>query len=181
MTFSELPVAGAWLISPDFKKDDRGFFARAWAQDALAERGLRSDFVQCNDSYSVAAGTLRGLHWQSAPHGEVKLLRCIKGRVFDVMVDVRDGSPTYLQCFGVEVSAENRVMVYVPEGCAHGYLTLEADSEVLYSVTAPYEPRSEKGMRWDDPAVRIDWPISPAVLSPKDRSWPDLQVKGTRA
>ena len=156
-------------------------FERVWCRDELATQGLRGDFVQCNRSVSVTAGTIRGLHWQAAPYGEVKLVSCVRGRVFDVIVDVRPESPTFLRWFGAELSAGNRTMAYVPEGCAHGYLTLEADSEVTYPVTAMYHPQAERGLRWDDPAIGIEWPLTPAVVSPKDQSWPHLQVKGIRA
>jgi dTDP-4-dehydrorhamnose 3,5-epimerase len=181
MRFIETPIAGAWLVQPELRADERGHFARLWCRDELAARGLRGDFVQCNNSFSAAAGTLRGLHWQAAPHSEVKLVGCTRGRVFDVIVDVRPESASFLQWFGAELSADNRTMAYVPEGCAHGYLTLEPGAEVVYPVTAAYAAAAERGLRWDDPAVGIVWPAVPEVVSEKDSSWPDLQLERSRA
>jgi dTDP-4-dehydrorhamnose 3,5-epimerase len=174
MRFISVPIAGAWLVEPEARADERGFFARLWCRDELEARGLRADFIQCNNSFSAARGTLRGLHYQAAPHAEAKLLSCTRGRVFDVLVDLRPGSPTFRQWFGAELTAENRRMMYVPEECAHGYLTLEDASEVIYPVTAAYHPESERGLRWNDPAVGIQWPIEPLAMSDKDRRWPDL-------
>ena len=168
------PVAGAYLVELTPRGDDRGFFARAWCRDELAAEGLNGSFVQCNDSHSRRKGTLRGLHWQAAPHGEVKLIRCVRGAIFDVLVDVRPESPSYLRWFGAELTAENRTMMYVPEGCAHGYLTLADDTEVMYPVTCAYRPDAERGARWNDPAFGIAWPeVGPLTLSPKDEAWPD--------
>jgi dTDP-4-dehydrorhamnose 3,5-epimerase len=175
MRFTETPIAGAYLIDLDARGDERGFFARLWCRREFAERGLVADFVQCNGSFSAGRGTLRGLHYQEAPHGEVKLVRCIRGSVFDVAVDLRRDSPTYLKWAGATLTVDNRTMLYVPEGCAHGYLTLEPSSEVEYPVSAFYAPASERGVRWDDPLFAIAWPIAPDVVSPKDRAWPDYQ------
>jgi dTDP-4-dehydrorhamnose 3,5-epimerase len=176
MRFLETPITGAWLVEPEARSDERGFFAKLWTAERLAARGLRSDFVECNESGSVRRGTLRGLHYQAAPHGEVKLVRCVRGRIFDAIVDLRSDSPTYLKWFGTELTADNRRMVYVPEGCAHGYLTLEDGCEVMYPVTAPYRPESERGLRWNDPLIAITWPAEPTVLSPKDREWQDYRA-----
>ena len=175
MTFEETSIDGAWLISLEPRTDERGFFARAWCEQELSTRGLTGTFVQCNDSYSRSAGTLRGLHYQAEPHGEVKLIRCIRGAVFDVIVDVRPESPSYLRWFGVELSAENRRSLYVPSGCAHGYQTLVDDSEVMYPVSTMYTPAAERGIRWDDPLFAISWPdVTERYLSPKDTRWPDF-------
>jgi dTDP-4-dehydrorhamnose 3,5-epimerase len=174
MRFLETPITGAWLVQPEPRADARGFFARLWDVPVFAERGLRADFVQCNTSGSTARGTLRGLHYQAAPHAEVKLVRCIRGRVFDVIADVRAGSPSLGRWFGAELSRENQTMVYVPEGCAHGYLSLEDDCEVMYPVTAAYQPAAERGLRWNDPAFAIAWPIAVVVVSDKDRAWADF-------
>ena len=174
MRFTETPITGAWLVEPEPRTDERGSFTRLWCRDEFAARGLRADFVQCNSSVSIVRGTLRGLHWQAAPHAEIKLVSCVSGRVFDAIVDVRPDSPTYRRWFGAELTPGNRRMMYVPEGCAHGYLTLQAGSEVVYPVTAAYHPEAERGLRWDDPVVGIAWPIPPMVVSPKDRSWPLL-------
>jgi dTDP-4-dehydrorhamnose 3,5-epimerase len=173
MRFLETRIAGAWLVQPEPRTDERGSFARLWCRDDFAKYGLRADFVQCNTSFSVKRGTLRGLHYQAAPHGEVKLVSCIRGRVFDAIVDVRPESPTYRAWFGAELSADNRTMMYVPEGCAHGYLTLEDGCEVTYPVTAVYAAGAERGLRWNDPAFAIEWPIKPVILSPKDQQWSD--------
>ena len=131
--------------------------------------------MQCNSSFSHARGTLRGLHYQTAPYGEAKLIACTRGSVLDVIVDLRRDSPTYLKAFATELTERNRLMVYVPEGCAHGYLTLADDSEVVYPVTEFYHPEAEAGLRWNDPVVSIAWPESPRVISPKDLTWPDHQ------
>ena len=171
MRFLETRIAGAWLVQPEPRTDERGSFARLWCRDDFAKHGLRADFVQCNTSFSVKRGTLRGLHYQAAPHGEVKLISCVRGRVFDAIVDVRPDSPTYRTWFGAELSADNRTMMYVPEGCAHGYLTLEDGCEVTYPVTAVYTAAAERGLRWDDPAIGIEWPLPPAVMSIKDQEW----------
>jgi dTDP-4-dehydrorhamnose 3,5-epimerase len=176
MKFVATPVHGAFLVEPSPRGDDRGFFARVWCRDEFAAQGLNAAFVQCNDSLSRRKGTLRGLHYQVAPFGEVKLIRCVQGSVFDVLVDLRQGSPSYLKWFGAALTAANRTMLYVPEGCAHGYLTLEDDSEVMYPVTAPYRPEAERGVRWNDPAFGIQWPdVGPLTMSPKDEAWPDYQ------
>jgi dTDP-4-dehydrorhamnose 3,5-epimerase len=175
MRFTETPVQGAYLIEPEPQGDERGFFARMWDSAEFAARGLNAAFVQCNNSYSIRRGTLRGLHHQAPPHGEAKLVRCVSGSVFDVLVDVRPGSATFGHWSGACLTAGNRTMVYVPEGCAHGYLTLEDDSEVIYSVTKPYQAGAERGIRWNDPRFRIAWPDAGALtLSDKDRAWPDF-------
>ncbi len=176
MRFTETTVRGAYLIDPERRGDERGFFTRLWCRDEFAERGLTADFVQCNDSFSARRGTLRGLHYQDAPYGEVKLVRCVRGAVFDVLVDLRRESPTYTRWFGTELTADSRRMLYVPEGCAHGYLTLQDDSEVVYPVSRLYRPEAERGIRWNDPQFSIEWPIKESLtLSPKDQQWPDYQ------
>jgi dTDP-4-dehydrorhamnose 3,5-epimerase len=177
MRFAETAVHGAFLVDPEPREDERGFFARLWCRDEFAAHGLTADFVQCNDSFSARRGTLRGLHYQTAPFGEVKLVRCVRGSVFDVLVDLRPDSPTFTRWFGAELSAANRRMLYVPEGCAHGYLTLEDQSEVVYPVSREYRPEAERGVRWNDPRFAIAWPhLEPLTLSPKDRQWPDYQA-----
>lgn len=171
MRFLPTPVTGAWLVEPEARADARGSFARIWCRDEFAAHGLRADFVQSNASFSAQKGTLRGLHYQAAPHGEIKLVSCVRGRVFDVLVDLRPSSPTYRRWFGVELVPESRRMLYVPEDCAHGYLTLEDNSEVIYPVTMAYHPESERGLRWNDPAIGIEWPLTPTVISDKDQAW----------
>lgn len=174
MRFTETTVAGAWLVEAEPRHDERGLFARVWCRDEFAKKGLRSDFVQCNSSFNLKAGTLRGLHYQSEPFPEVKLIQCVRGRVFDVLVDLRAGSATFRRWYGVELTAENRRQLYVPAGCAHGYLTLEDECEVHYPVTEVYHPECEGGLLWNDPAIGIAWPLAPAIISAKDQQWPRL-------
>lgn len=179
MRFVETAVAGAWLVELEPQMDHRGFFARLWSDDAFAERGLSTHFVQCNTAYSRRAGTVRGLHYQAIPFADAKLMRCIRGAVFDVIVDVRPDSATYLRWCGVELSEDNRRLLYIPPGCAHGYQALCDDTEVMYPVTAHYMAAAERGVRWNDPLFAIAWP--PAVerhLSDKDAAWPDFVPTG---
>lgn len=176
MTFTSASIEGSYIIDPELHGDERGFFARIFCAREFASRGLASDLVQTNMSYSAERGTMRGLHYQEAPHQEAKLIRCTRGAVFDVVVDVRPESTTFMEWMGVELTAKNRRMVYVPEGCAHGMLTLVADTEVFYPVSDFYSPDVEQGIRYDDPAFNIDWPIDVRVISSKDRTWPDFQV-----
>jgi dTDP-4-dehydrorhamnose 3,5-epimerase len=175
MRFTEVAVSGARVIDPEPRGDERGFFARLWCQDEFRRAGLTAEFRQCNSSFSVHRGTLRGLHYQAAPFEEVKLVRCVRGAVFDVVVDVRQGSPTFGRWFGIELTADNRRMLYVPGGCAHGYLTMEDGSEVEYPVSEPYHPEAERGIRWNDPAFRVEWPdVGTLTMSDKDKAWPDF-------
>jgi dTDP-4-dehydrorhamnose 3,5-epimerase len=172
------PIAGAHLIDPEPRADERGYFARLWSQTEFADKGLAEDFVQCNAAFNVGRATLRGLHYQVAPHQEVKLVRCVHGAIFDVLVDLRPDSPTYLRWFGKELTARNGTMLYVPHGCAHGYVTLEDRCEIFYLVSHPYHPEAERGARWNDPAFGIQWPIADGlIISAKDRGWPDYQPK----
>ncbi len=173
MIFQPSPLAGAYIIDLQPIEDHRGFFARAWCQQEFQQHGLESRLVQCNLSYNQTSGTVRGMHYQIAPHKETKVVRCVRGRIFDVIIDLRRDSPTYLHWFGIELSAENRRMLYVPEGFAHGYQTLEPDTEVFYQVSEFYHPGSEQGIRWDDPAIAVDWPLEPTVISEKDKNYPD--------
>jgi dTDP-4-dehydrorhamnose 3,5-epimerase len=176
--FLETPVDGAWIVEPEPRADERGFFARVWDRELFAARGLSTDFVQCNNSASRHRGILRGLHWQAEPFGEAKLVRCVRGSVYDVVADTRLESVTAGCWAGVDLSAANRRWLYVPAGCAHGYLALEDDAEVLYAVTRPYTPAAERGIRWDDPAFGISWPqVGEVWLSQKDRSWPDFGAR----
>jgi dTDP-4-dehydrorhamnose 3,5-epimerase len=165
--FTETPLDGVWVIDLERRGDERGFFARVFDDGEFGARGLATHWVNVNNSLSAQRGTLRGMHYQLAPASEVKLVRCIRGALFDVALDLRTG-----QWFGVELTAENRRMLYVPEHCAHGFLTLADDTEALYLTSAHYSPEHERGARWDDPAYGIDWPFVPAVLSDKDRAWP---------
>jgi dTDP-4-dehydrorhamnose 3,5-epimerase len=174
-------IAGVRVIEPERFEDERGFFARTWDVDEFAQHGLNQRVVQCSISYNRRRGTLRGMHYQAPPHEEAKLVRCTAGAIFDVAVDLRPGSPTFTQWFGVELSAENRLALYITEGCAHGFLTLTDDSEILYQMSALYAPHAARGARWDDPAFGIRWPDDVAVINDRDRTYPDfVQAAGTR-
>ena len=175
MRFTATDVDGCRVVEMEPFRDDRGFFGRAWAEEEMAAEGLAAHTAHINMAFSVKPGTIRGLHRRPLTHPESKFVRCTRGRVFDVCVDLREGSPTFLQWVGVELSADNRLALSVPAGCAHGFQSLEPDSEVIYLASAPFEPGIETGVRWDDPAFGIDWPIVEDVtLSDKDRSWPDF-------
>jgi dTDP-4-dehydrorhamnose 3,5-epimerase len=154
-------------------EDARGFFARMFDSRVFEAAGLSARFVNVNNSFSRARGTLRGLHLQNPPSAEAKLVRCVRGAIFDVAADLRAGSPTRGRWFGVELTDENRAMLYVPEGCAHGFLTLTDDSETIYFSSQYHDAARERGVRWNDKATAIAWPIEPAVISDKDRAWPD--------
>jgi dTDP-4-dehydrorhamnose 3,5-epimerase len=173
MIFNESELKGAFIIDLDPNEDERGFFARAWSQTEFESHGLNARIVQANLSYNKRRGTLRGLHCQAPPYEEAKLVRCFRGAIYDVIVDLRPGSPTHLEWIGVTLTAENRTMLYVPEGFAHGFQTLEDDTEVFYQVTQLYTPGAERGIRWDDPALGIQWPeVESRVISAKDQGWP---------
>lgn len=174
MRFVNQEIPGCHVVALDPITDDRGFFARAFSDELFEEMGLESHIAQINIAKSVRTGTTRGIHWQAEPHSEAKLVRCISGRAFDVCVDVRPNSDTWGRWVGVELSAENRLALYIPPGCGHAYQTLVPDTELLYSTSAPYSPEAERGARWDDPLLKIDWPMTQVVLSPKDLAWPDL-------
>jgi dTDP-4-dehydrorhamnose 3,5-epimerase len=174
MQYEPTTVDGAFVVSLEPRGDERGFFARIFCAEEFAGRGLESCFVQINNSVSTHARTLRGLHYQIAPAGEAKLVRCIAGRAFDVVVDMRSGSRSFGRWAGAELTAENRRMMYVPKGCAHGFLTLADNTEMLYLASAPYAGAYERVLRWNDPVIGIDWPAIPTVLSDKDRDAPDF-------
>ncbi len=174
MRFVETPLAGVWLVEPDRIEDERGHFARTYDAVLFAAHGLKPVGVQCNTSFNARAGTLRGMHLQLAPHGECKLIRCTRGAIFDVAVDLRPGSPTHRAWHGVRLSAENGRALYVPAGLAHGFQTLCDASEVLYMMGHEYVSDAASGVRWDDPAFAIDWPQADArVISERDRTYPD--------
>lgn len=173
MRFLESRLAGVWIVEPELHTDARGSFARIWCAREFGERGLETGIAQCALSVNRRRGTLRGLHYQAPPWEETKLVRCVRGALWDVVVDLRPGSPTYLRHRGVELTAENRRALYVPAGCAHGFQTLEDDTEVLYQLSTPYVPEAARGLRWDDPGLAIRWPLEPTVLSDRDRSFPD--------
>jgi dTDP-4-dehydrorhamnose 3,5-epimerase len=176
MIFNATPLAGAYLIDPERIEDDRGFFARTWCRDEFERHGLNPRLVQCNVSYNARRGTLRGMHFQARPHEEAKLVRCTRGAIHDVIVDLRDGSPTYRRWFAATLSSENLRMLYIPEGFAHGFQTLADATEVFYQMSESFHPGSARGVRHDDPALRITWPLEVAVISEKDRSYPLLDA-----
>lgn len=175
MRFIPIHLAGAYLIEPELVSDERGFFARAWCRNEFAGKGLNPELVQCNISYNNMHGTLRGMHYQKAPHAEAKLVRCTCGAVFDVIIDLRNDSETFTQWYGVELSSENRRALYVPEGFAHGFITLKDDTEVLYQMSEFFHPECAAGVRWNDPRFSIVWPIDVKVSSDRDRSYPDFK------
>lgn len=175
MIFSETELQGAFVVELEPRHDERGFFARAWCRNEFEDNGLTGRLAQCNISFNHEAGTLRGMHYQVPPHEEVKLIRCTRGAIFDVIVDLRPDSTTFRNWIGVELTAENRHALYVPEGFAHGYQTLVDATETFYQVSAFYSPEAERGVRWDDPAFGIEWPPTRRrIISDKDRSWPDF-------
>lgn len=176
MIFKETKLRGAFVIEPERLEDERGFFARTWSQEEFSSRGLNPKIVQCNSSFNKQRGTLRGMHYQIPPNEEAKLVRCTAGAIYDVIIDLREDSPTRSKWIGVELSACNRMMVYVPEGFAHGFQTLEDETEVSYQVSAYYHQESAHGVRWDDPAFGINWPLEISVISERDRSHPFVDV-----
>jgi len=171
--FHETRLEGAFVIELEKRADTRGFFARGWCQKEFEDHGLIAQVVQTNISYNRKKGTLRGMHYQVAPVEETKLVRCVRGGIYDVIIDLRSESPTYKQWIGVKLTAENYKTLYVPENFAHGLQTLEDDTEVIYQVSQFYTPGAERGMRWNDPAFRIEWPQDIEVISDKDADWPD--------
>ena len=174
MIFDETPLAGAYVIELEKRSDDRGFFARVFCEREFADHGLATRFVQVNNSLARDKGTLRGMHYQLPPSAETKLVRCVRGSFHDVIIDLREGSPSFGRHFAIELSAENRTMLYVPKGFAHGFITLEADTEAFYFADEFYAPERERGIRWNDPRFGIQWPLEPAVISEKDRLHPDF-------
>jgi dTDP-4-dehydrorhamnose 3,5-epimerase len=174
MRFIETPLKGAYLIELEKRGDERGFFARCFCVDEFRALGLDERIAQINNSFSAEKGTLRGMHYQLPPQAETKIVRCVRGRLFDAIIDLRRDSETFGKWFGAELSAENRMMMYVPKGFAHGFLTLEDGTEALYLVSKFYAPENERGLRWDDPRFGVEWPIAPVVLSDKDRQQRDF-------
>jgi dTDP-4-dehydrorhamnose 3,5-epimerase len=172
MIFTETPLSGAFVLDLERREDQRGFFARTYCAEEFARHGLAPNVAQCNTSWNRTAGTLRGMHFQVPPAAETKLVRCTRGAIHDVIVDLRPGSPTFLRHFGVELSEDNRRALYVPELFAHGYLALTDGAEVTYQVGAFYTPGCERGLRWNDPALAIAWPAAVTALSAKDAAWP---------
>jgi dTDP-4-dehydrorhamnose 3,5-epimerase len=176
MKFIETELKGAYIIEPEHLEDERGFFARTFCEQEFAAHGLEIRFVQCSVSFNRRKGTLRGLHYQAAPHAEVKLVRCTAGAAFDVFVDIRPGSPTYKRWLGVELSSGNHKMLYIPEGFAHGFQSLEDRTELFYQISKAHAPEAARGIRWDDPAIGISWPMKPLVVSARDQGFPVLSA-----
>jgi dTDP-4-dehydrorhamnose 3,5-epimerase len=174
LRFTETSLPGAYTIDLEPRSDERGFFARFFCEDEFGREGLETRFVQINNSLSRDVGTLRGLHYQLDPSAEVKVVRAISGAIWDVILDLRPGSETFGRSFGAELTGDNRRMMYVPRGFAHGFLTLAPDTETLYLVSAAYDPERERGVRYDDPRFAIDWPAEPSVVSEKDMAHPDF-------
>jgi dTDP-4-dehydrorhamnose 3,5-epimerase len=179
MQFIPAKIAGAYLVELERIADDRGFFARTWCEREFAEHGLDARLVQCSLSFSPERGTLRGMHYQAAPHAEVKLVRCTRGVIFDVIVDLRPDSPTRMAWEGFELSADNRRAVYIPEGLAHGFLTLASDCETLYQMSTHFRAEAARGVRWNDPAFGIAWPGQVAKISSRDANYPLWQSPPT--
>lgn len=175
MIFTETKLAGAFIIDLEKRGDSRGFFARSFCQDEFEKHGLVNKVVQTNVSLSKHQGTLRGMHYQESPYAETKLVRCTQGAIYDVIVDIRPESPTFKQWIGVELSSSNHRMLFVPQHFAHGFMTLVDDSEVTYQVSQVYHPGSERGLRYNDPALGIVWPQAVNVISDKDAAWPDMK------
>ncbi len=174
MIFGETRFAGVHLIDIEKHVDGRGFFARTWCRSEFAERGLVTEFVQHSLSFNAERGTIRGLHFQAPPHDEVKVVRCLRGAIHDVIVDLRPDSPTVRRWAAFELTGASRSMLYIPAGFAHGFQTLEPESEISYMISASYMPDATRGIRYDDPALRIDWPLPVARISERDRSWAGL-------
>jgi len=174
MQFVPTELDGVWVVEADPRVDDRGSFLRTWCRDAFQAQGLDAAWTQCSSSRNPSRGTLRGLHFQVPPGAETKLVRCTRGAVYDVAVDLREGSPTFRRWTAVELSAENQRQLYIPAGLAHGFLSLEDHSDVYYQISCNYTPETMGGVRWDDPAFGIVWPLPPRVISERDQSYPDF-------
>jgi len=172
--FSATPLGGVFVVELERLQDERGFFARSFCQDEFRAHGLRSDIAQCNVSWNRRRGTLRGLHYQGKPHEEAKVVRCTRGALWDVAVDLREDSPTRHRWHAVELTAENCKALYIPEGVAHGFQTLADDTEVLYLMSTPYHADLSRGLRWDDPRLAIAWPLPDPIVSERDRAFPVL-------
>ena len=181
MRFVPTELPGAYLVELERREDERGYFARTWCREEFGSVGLATEIAQCSISRSALAGTLRGMHFQTAPHEEVKLVRCTRGAIFDVIIDLRPGSSTHASWLGIELDAQRGAALYVPKGFAHGFQTLVDDTEVLYMMSDPYVAEAASGVRWDDPAFEIEWPHADVrTMSERDLSWPNYQAPGSR-
>jgi len=174
MKFEETPLKGAYRIDLEKREDERGFFSRLYCKKEFSELNLTTSFVQINNSFNLDKGTLRGMHYQLSPDAEVKMIRCLKGSIFDMALDLRPDSSTYGKSFGLELNDHNRTMFYIPEGFAHGFITLEESTEIIYFSSSFYSPDSERGIKFDDKSFNWNWPLQPSVVSDKDKSWPDF-------
>lgn len=176
MIFKETKLQGAFIVELEKFEDERGFFAHSWSERKFAEHGLDPRVAECSISFNRKRGTLRGMHYQAAPHGQVKLVRCSRGAIYDVIIDLRTGSPTFKQWVGVELTSENRRMLYIPKDFAHGFQTLDDETEVFYQMSDAYAPESGRGVRWNDPAFGIAWPEAAAIIiNERDRTYPDFE------
>ncbi len=176
MIFQDTIVQGVCQIEIERKVDERGFFARTWCQQEFEKHGLNSKLVQCSLSFNTRKGTLRGMHYQAGPHAEAKLVRCTRGAIYDVVIDLRPESDTYQKWIGVELAAERQNMIYAPQGCAHGFLTLEDETEVFYQMSQAYCAEAARGVRWNDPTFQIRWPEPVQVISERDRTYMDFEL-----
>jgi len=174
MIFSETPLQGAFIIEQERFKDERGYFSRVFCEQEFKEKALNTYWIQSSVSFNQLKGTLRGMHYQADPFGEIKLVRCVRGAIYDVIVDLRKNSKTFQQWFSIELTETNGISLYIPEGFAHGFLTLESESEVLYQMDRSYEPSAARGIRWDDPALSIHWPIEVECMSDRDAEYGKL-------
>ena len=179
MRFEPTPLPGVFVVECDFVGDDRGGFARTFCEREFEQQGLETNIRQCSISYNRLRGTLRGMHYQAAPHDEVKLVRVTRGAIYDVALDLREDSPTFRHWFATELSSDSRRMFYIPRGCAHGFQTLADDTEVFYQISTPYEPTAARGVRWDDPAFGITWPLPITAIHPRDATYPDTSTTTT--
>ena len=177
LIFTEIQLSGAFLVEPQRHEDERGFFARSWCKREFKKHGLNSELVQCNISFNLKKGTLRGMHYQEPPHEETKLVRCTKGAIYDVIIDLRADSQTFRKWFSIELTEENRKVLYIPEGFAHGFLTLKENTEVFYQMSEFYAPGHAKGVRWNDSAFGIAWPEEITMISEKDKQYPDFMTQ----
>ena len=174
MQFTETPLPGVFVLELDRLEDERGWFARTWCREEFAQRGLPVELAQCSISHNAQSGTLRGMHFQAAPHAEAKLIHCVAGAVHDVALDLRPDSTTFKQSLATELSASNGRALFLPEGIAHGFQTLADDSTLFYQMTSPYVVGAETGVRWDDPSFNIEWPMPDPILNNRDQAWPDF-------
>lgn len=177
MKFVATELKGAFIVEPEILEDERGFFARTWCRKEFEQHGLNPNLVQCNISFNRNKGTLRGMHYQTSPFEETKLVRCTMGAIYDVIIDLRPISKTFKRWIAVELTAENRKMIYIPQGFAHGFQTLENDTEVFYQMSEFYAPEYARGVRWDDPKLNIQWPDDVRIISVKDRNFQDFDPK----